>query len=215
MPSDAWPACPDCGSKTATVLHEANPDASSSHATLRCDGCDRVFKDVIRDPERTEVDCVISEGAESRPASIALDPGERIYVDDEVFGDGHRLLVTGLETQDGRRVGSATPEMLGTVWCKVFDTVTLDVSVNQGHKTWTGEVEVAPEEELLVGDELELRWGTVEIHALKTEAGVHHEADPHGGSAQARDIKRVYAKALEGEPIPYDEVHRSERGDVP
>lgn len=211
MPSQTWPTCPDCGSEAASILHEANPDAESTDATLECEECGRVFKDVVHRPEPVEVDCIISEGAESRPTQLELPPEERIRVDDEIFGEGHRLLITGLETDDGRRVRSATPEMLGTVWCKVFDTVNLDVSVNQGHRTWTGEVTATPEEEFLIGDELDLKWGTVELHAIKTNTGVLHEASANarGTPMQARNIKRLYAKAIEGEPLTYDELHRT------
>lgn len=210
MPSPSWPACPDCGSKELEILHEASPDAEATDATLECQACERVFKDVVERPSSTEVDCVISDGDDSWPSTLEVGPEARLRVGDETYGDGHRLLITALEHEDGRRVRSLTPEGLGTVWCKVFDTVDVPVSVNQGHKTWTGDVEATPEEELFVGDELDLKWGRAVIHAIKTEGRVQHE-----GGARAREIKRLHAKALEGEPIPYDEVHRSERADTP
>lgn len=204
MPTASWPACPDCGSESVEVLHEANPDAKASHATLQCQACERVFRDVLETPEDLEVRCVISDDAESWPTTVLLPEGERIRVDDEVYAEGHRLLVTAVEHEDGHRVRSAVPEDLGTIWCKVFDTVTVKVAVNQGHRTWTGDLEVSPEEEFLIGDEITLKWGDARIHAIKTETGVRHD-----GSAPARTIKRLYAKALDAEPIGFEDLHGS------
>ncbi len=204
MSPTAWPSCPDCGSEAVTVLHEANPDASTTDATLECEDCERVFKDTVSKVTETTVDAVVSDDDESWPATVDVPPEERIRIGDELHGDGHRLLVTGLELDDGRRVKSATPDLLGTVWCKVFDTVTVKVAVNQGHKTWKGELTVKPEEPFFVGDIITLARNDVEIHAIKTDAGIQHR-----GSAEARDIKRLYAKG-EGEEITYHEVHRTE-----
>lgn len=205
MSPTAWPACPDCGSESVTVLHEANPEAERTDATLECEDCGRVFKDVIERVSDVEVDCVVSDDDESWPGTLEVAPDERLRIGDELYGEGHRLRITGLELEDGRRVKTTKPEMLGTVWCTVFDTVTIKVAVNQGHKTWKGEVTVKPEEEFLVGDLLDLKGYQVKLHAIKTQEGILHR-----GGAQARDVKRLYAKAPEGEPITYREVHRTE-----
>lgn len=205
MSPTAWPTCPDCGSESVTGLHQANPEAETTDATLECEDCGRVFKDKITQQEDLEVDCVISDDDESWPGTIEIPPEERVRVGDEVYGEGHRLLVTGLELDDGRRVKTAPPEALGTIWCKVFDTVTVKIAVNQGHKTWKGELEVKPEEPFFVGDQITIKDHDVEVHAIKTDTGIQHR-----GSAEARDIKRLYAKAHGQEPITYHEVHRTE-----
>jgi uncharacterized Zn finger protein len=170
------------------VLHEASPEADRTDATLRCEHCEHVFKDVLeKEPSEAEVDLVVSEGSESNPTTLTVPADEKIRVDEELYGEGRRLLVTAVEREDGRRVSSATPDQLGTVWCKTFDRVTVPVAVNQGRKTWSDEVEANPEERFFVGDELRLKGVDVEIHSIKTETGIMHDGD-----ARARDIKRLY-----------------------
>lgn len=188
-----------------SVLHRSDPDATRTDATLECQECGHVFKDELVELEDVSVDAVLSEDDESEAATLEVPPNEAIAVGDELFDHGHRLLVTGLELEEEGRVDEATPDELGTVWCKVFDTVTVPVSVNQGHKTWTGELEVAPEEPFFVGDRLMLKDREVEVHAMKAGQEIHHE-----GRRKARDIRRLYAKPLDGEPIRFEEVHRTE-----
>jgi uncharacterized Zn finger protein len=205
MPPEAWPTCPACAAAHAEVLHRSNPEASTTDATLECQDCGHVFQDVLHEPEDVTVKAVVSEGEESESTTLELPPDEPVEVGDEVYGEGHRLFVTALDLDGGDRVDSADPEDLGTVWCKVFDTVTVPISVNQGHKTWTGELNVKPEDVFYVGDRLTLKEHEVEVHAIKTDEDVWHD-----GSYEARDIVRLYARATEGEPIRFEEVHRTE-----
>lgn len=190
MSPSAWPSCPACGSQNTSVLHESDPEAKRTDATLRCEDCSQVFKDTLsrEDPE-ADVACVISEGAESRSTTISLPKEEKIHVEDELYAEGHRLRVTSIERDDGDRSKSATPDELGTLWCKVFDQVEVPVSVNQGRKTWAGEVNARPDEEFFVGDQLTLEDLEVELHSIKTETGVLRD-----GSARARDIVRLYGE---------------------
>ena len=188
MARTQWPSCPSCGEANVEVLHEASPDADRTDATLRCEACEHVFKDVLeKQPEETEVAVVVSEGAESRSTRLTVPADEAIEVDEELYGEGHRLLVTSLEREDGQRVSRADPDELGTVWCKTFDRVTVPVAVNQGRKTWSDEVAANPEERFFVGDELKLEGVDVEIHSIKTDSGIIHDGD-----ALARDINRLY-----------------------
>ncbi len=205
MPSSAWPRCPNCGAEDVTVLHEATPHAATTDATLLCQACEHVFKDTLHKKHEITVDAVISDDDESQPSTLTVPLHEPLHVGDEVYGDDHRLLVTGLEDEDGRRVESVDPSDAGTVWCKVFDTVTVDIAVNQGHKTWTGEITVKPEDTFYVGDRLMIRDREVAVHAIKTNEDIHHE-----GQKNARDVVRLYAKAVTGDPITYREVHRTE-----
>lgn len=205
MPPATWPTCPACMAEHVEVLHRADPDASTSDATLECQDCGHVFKDVVQDPEDVTVDAVVSEDDTSEATTIEVPKREAIEVGEELHGEGHRLLVTGLERADGDRVETATPDELGTVWCKVFDTVTVPLSINQGHKTWTGELTVQPEDTFYVGDRLTVKDREVEVHAIKTEETIRHE-----GSYDARDVTRLYAKAVDGERITFEEVHRTE-----
>lgn len=189
MSPTVWPACPNCSSEAIEILHESAPDAPTSHATLKCTECGHVFKDVLTTPKSVEVDAVISHGAKSEPGKLSFQAGDRVRIDDEVLQHDHRLLITGIEVEDDRRVRSALVEEIETVWCKVFDTVEVPIAVNDGYRTWAGERTVPPEEEFFVGDRLTVRGVDVEIHAIKTGTGMRHR-----GSSKARDIRRLYAR---------------------
>jgi len=172
------------------VLHESDPQATRTDATLECGACGQVFKDTItREDPQVEVACVISEGAESRSTRIRLPKGEKVHVGDELSGDDHRLQVTSIEQPNGDRIKSATPDDLATLWCKVYDEVEVPVSVNQGRKTWSDEVTARPDEEFFVGDMLELENLDVELHSIKTDTGVIRD-----GSARARSVVRLYGE---------------------
>ncbi len=205
MTPNPWPACPNCGHEDVAILHEATPQANVTDATLECRVCDHVFKDTIQKAQDVTLKAIVSEEDESDVTRITVPPHEPLHVGDEVYSEDHRLLVTSLEDQEDRRVDEALPQDIKTLWCKVFDTVTVDIAINQGHKTWTGEITVKPEEDFYVGDRLMIKDREVAVHAIKTPSDIHHE-----GSQQARDIVRLYAKSVSGEPITYKEVHRTE-----
>ncbi len=190
MSGPRWPACPECFSEDIEVLHEQNPEAASTHATLKCQDCQRVFRDVIEEPKELEVRCVISDGAESQATMIPLTTGDRIRVDDEIYGAGQRLLVTAIEVEGDRRVQTAPIEDIKTLWCKNFETVTLDVAVNKGHITHSDEITVVPEETFYLGDELTIHNQQVRIKAIKTKDTILR----HRGNAEAREIVRIFTE---------------------
>lgn len=204
--SAPWPACPDCSSEDTTILHESDPSAVASHATLQCEACERVFRAVIETPKPVQVPAILSEGAESRSVEVEVPGGGRVRVGDELFGEGHRLLVTALEDADGRRVRSAPPTAVKTLWCKVFDTLTIKLAVNRGHRTIPGELTVTPEEEFFVGDEIVFRGIPIVIHAIKTSEGIRHR-----GGSPARDVVRLYGRPAQDESEA-KEQHRGPPG---
>ncbi|MDX1611862.1 MAG: HVO_0476 family zinc finger protein, partial [Candidatus Thermoplasmatota archaeon] len=159
---------------------------------------------------------ILSEGSESRSTTVPLAKGDRVRVDDEVFGDGHRLLVRAIEVDQGRRVNAAPAEDIKTLWCMVFDKLTIKIAVNKGHITHSDEMDVVPEEEFFVGDEITVHNQPVRIKAIKTHEGIRRH-----GSAQARDIVRMFAErtdwkaeqqAKEREQARKDRSKRSYRG---
>lgn len=206
MTGPRWPACPECFSEDVEILHEQNPEAASTHATLECQDCGRVFKDIIEEPKDLEVRCVISDGAESEAVQITLPTGERIRVDDEVYGADQRLLVTAIEVGDDRRVQTAPVEDIKTLWCKNFDTVTLDVSVNKGHITHADEITVVPEETFYLGDQLTIHNQPVRVKAIKTKDNILR----HRGSAEARDIVRIFTERTDWRS---EQADREDEGD--
>ncbi len=206
MSGPRWPACPECFSEDVEILHEQNPEAASTHATLECQDCGRVFKDVIEEPKDLEVRCVISDGAESEPATITIPAGQRVRVDDELYGAGQRLLVTAIEVGDDRRVETAPAEDVKTLWCKNFETITLDVSVNKGHITHADEITVVPEETFYLGDELTIHNQPVRIKAIKTKDTILR----HRGGAEAREIVRIFTERTDWRR---EQAEREDEGD--
>ena len=205
MSTGTWPDCPDCGSDATDVLREARPDARASDATLQCEDCGRVFKAVLAVAPEIDVSSIISDGPDSRRTSLRLATDARVRVGDEIFGEDHRLLLTAIEHKDGRRVRTAPADEVATLWLKVFDEVTVRIAVNRGNRTVPSELTVAPETEFLVGDELRVLGYPVEIHAIKTAAGIRYR-----GSAEARDIVRLYGRVRDD---PLHEIAKREKAE--
>jgi uncharacterized Zn finger protein len=77
------------------------------------------------------------------------------------------------------------------LWAKKFDMLKLKISVNKGSKTLTRTLWAVPEEEFFIGDVMRIKGLNLAIHAIKTKSGRIKR-----GSVQAKDIVRLYAKAI-------------------
>lgn len=75
------------------------------------------------------------------------------------------------------------------LWVKQFDILSIKVSVNDDRKTYSLRVEAEPDDEFVVGTQLEFEDFDCLIHAIKTKHSLVKR-----GAAEARDITRVYGK---------------------
>ena len=113
-----------------------------------------------------------------------------VQIDDEFeMDDGRRVCVTYIEVADGRRVKKCVATDIKKLWVKRFDVLSVKVSVNDNRKTYPLRVQAEPDDEFVVGSMLKFEDFDCMIHAIKTK----HSLVRHG-SAEARDITRIYGK---------------------
>ena len=75
------------------------------------------------------------------------------------------------------------------LWCQQFDNLTIKVTINNDRVSYARRIPALPDDEFVIGNRLELEDMDCFIHAIKTRTKlVQH------GSAEARDIVRIYGK---------------------
>ncbi|MEM2900032.1 MAG: HVO_0476 family zinc finger protein [Thermoplasmata archaeon] len=192
-PKELFSECYVCGKET---LHEvikgrfAGKKEETIVGVLRCTECGTTKKEVVKEEKPISVRLVISEEKESKKSEMKFLPNEEVKVNDEIdFPDG-RLLVTSIETTSGR-VKSAYAKDIVTIWTKKFENVKVKLAVNRGEETLSLYSYSAPEEEYRIGDEIDIDGMKVRIHAIKTKDKMLDR-----GTAEARDIVRIYGKEV-------------------
>jgi len=193
VPNALYLDCPSCGEHSVheVLKGKIGGRQETLEATVRCAECDHVWRTVVKEPEQADVPIIVSEGGESKKRSIRLDAEERVTVGDELWLNEMHLLVTAIEIEDARRAPSATAADAKTIWAKRFDKVVVKISVNKHTRTIAAQTEAAPDEEFYVGDMMDVGNEKVVIHSIRSREG-----SVRRGGVPARDIVRIYAKAV-------------------
>jgi uncharacterized Zn finger protein len=134
---------------------------------------------------------VVSEGERSHRTKVEIETADVILVGDELLVDGVPVQVRGIEIGTDRRVDSSPVKDIKTLWTVRFDKVMVKFSINMGHRTKAGSQVASPDEEFTVGEMVEVAGVTAVIHRIKT-----WDRTMQRGSAEARDIRRIYGKAV-------------------
>lgn len=203
--------CTACDEDTVhAILRERQ-----GRAVLCCETCQTTIRKVLTEDRPVAVPVVISEMGRSRTATMELYTDDMVNLDDQIFHEGHNLLVTAIEVPVGgtaspsrggspsdskgasketRRVTSALAPEISRIWAKVFDRVRVGVAVNRGSVTTSGHCWCIPEEDIYVGDEVYMGGETLVVVAIKTESRKLRD-----GHTQAQTIKRLYCRPLKGQ----------------
>lgn len=196
--------CPGCSSPEPTV-HEVL-SAGGGLFTVRCAECGHVHKE--EPPSTASVDrtVVISQDGESETATLSMPADEPVQVGDEFVVDTEAAIlgvrVTALEVGPERRVESATPREIETVWTRAVDNVTVDVTVHpkDGRRDTTRSIEVPTpgDREFVVGASETVGDVTVTVEGLVVRDDAtgypSRKLDRSGDAVQAKDLARVYAR---------------------
>ena len=190
LPDTLFFECPDCDDETEHQVLKGRMGKASIEGTFRCTRCNKVSSETIKIPEILEVPVVFSDGDVSETTKTTVESNDIIALEDEFFlDDGRRVCVTHIDVEDGSNVKKALAPKIKKLWVKQFDILSVKVSVNDDRKTYSLRVEAEPDDEFVVGTQLEFEDFDCLIHAIKTKHSLLKR-----GAAEARDITRIYGK---------------------
>ena len=190
MPDTIFYECPVCDDETEHQILKGRMGKATIEGTFKCNGCGRVTSETIKIPELLEVPVVFSDGDVSEVTKTTIDSNDVIAIEDEFFlDDGRRVCVTHIDVKEGATKKKVLATNVKKLWVKQFDILSIKVSVNDDRKTYSLRVEAEPDDEFVVGTQLEFEDFDCLIHAIKTKHSLVKR-----GAAEARDITRVYGK---------------------
>ncbi|MDR0508912.1 MAG: hypothetical protein LBG63_03700 [Candidatus Methanoplasma sp.] len=182
--------CPNCDDLTEHDILKGRTGKDNITGTFRCTECGRVFSDTIRVPELLMVKVLFSDGDVTETIETELMSNEILSVGDEFYlEDDRRVCITHIETVDGKKGKRFQADNIKVLWVKQFGILSVKVSVNDGHYTYSVRTEAEPDDEFATGMILSFEGFDALIHAIKT-----NDRLIKNGFAEARDITRIYGK---------------------
>jgi len=191
VPGALYLDCEACGDITLHEVVHGKVSGTKLHLQVRCRECGTKSDHVREEVATSLIPVVISEGENSLRTTFEIETDDVLLVGDELLVDGIPVQVRGIEIGTDKRVDSASVKEIKTLWTVRFDKIIVKFSVNMGHRTKSGSQVATPDEEFTVGDLVQLKDVTAVIHRIKTWDQILHH-----GSAEARDIRRIYGKAV-------------------
>jgi uncharacterized Zn finger protein len=193
LPAAVYYQCPICKKET---LHRVikgkirEKKVVVLEGLFKCSKCGHKHMGDIRSENTKTIPVIVSEEARSQKNKIELSSEEIIEIGNEFELDRGTIKITAIEIESGR-VEESKVKDIRCLWAKKFDMLKLKISVNKGSKTLTRTLWAVPEEEFFIGDVMRIKGLNLTIHAIKTKSGRIKR-----GSVQAKDIIRLYAKAI-------------------
>lgn len=192
-PKEVVVECPVCEEETAHEILGGRVVGKKQivlRSSVRCCECGHIHAVEIVEEMPIEVPIVMSWMEQSTRSIISLNPSEEVKVDDELYHNDHRIIVTSLETSGGRP-SRAKAKDLTNIWAKQFDKVWVKISLDRRGKVYSKEILAVPEEEFEVGDIIEIEGNAAAITSIRIQGRTLHK-----GSAAAKDIVRIYSKGM-------------------
>jgi uncharacterized Zn finger protein len=193
VPGALYLDCETCGDITLHEVVHGRVSGKKLQLRVRCRECGRKSEHVREEVATSQVPVVVSEGERSHRTKVEIETDDVILVGDELLVDGIPVQVRGIEVGTDKRVDSAPVKDIQTLWTVRFDRVVVKFSINMGHRTKAGSQVASPDEEFTVGEMVQVSGVTAVIHRIKT-----WDRTIQYGSAEARDIRRIYGKAVRG-----------------
>lgn len=178
--------CPTCGTEEHRVLR-----ATDQNMTVQCMECSRVRSVTPKRERIVELNLVVSKEESSFRTHIPTPSDEMIRVGYEFELDEHRMIVTAIEVDGQQSPVGAKAHEIKTLFAKVFDTVPLKLSINEGEITKSYRVDVDPDMEVPVGLILALDGRLLVIKTLKSD----QNRTLHKGFLFARNVRRAFCDA--------------------
>lgn len=195
LPDTILYQCPDCADVTEHKILKAKMGRSSVSGTFQCGECGRVFTGTIRLPRKIEVKVMFSDQDVTEVARTVLMEDEIVQVGDEFdLDDGRHVQITYIDNAEGKRRKSCPAPEVKALWVKSFDILHVKASINDYKRTYPMYLEAEPDDEFTIGMIMNFDTWDAVIHAIKTKTKLMRR-----GTAEARDIVRIYGKKLNGQ----------------
>ncbi|MFA5452662.1 MAG: HVO_0476 family zinc finger protein [Candidatus Methanomethylophilaceae archaeon] len=209
VPDAIYYECPKCNDLTLHEVLKGKMGKSSLEATLCCEDCKNTFTTTVKFPKIIRTKVVISDGPVSEHIITELEEGDKITVDDEFFiEDGRRLRVCAIELEQGKRVKKALAENVKTLWAQQFSILSIKVTINNNHVSYSRRIEAEPDDEFTIGQTINFPDMDCFVHAIKTRERLINRGD-----AEAREIVRIYGK-LRQKSIPILDLEEDDVEDI-
>ncbi len=193
VPGALYLDCETCGDITLHEVVHGKVSGKKLELRVRCKECGTISFQVKDEVQTTTLTVVVSEEGESHRTNLDIESDEVLLVGDELLVDGIPVQVRGIELGTDKRVNSAPVKDIETLWTARYDKIKVKFSINMGNRTKAVTETAAPDEEYTVGEMVTVRGVTAVIHRIKTWDRVLQK-----GSAEARDIRRIYGKSIRG-----------------
>jgi uncharacterized Zn finger protein len=193
LPTALYIDCPSCGEETLHRVIKGKVGEKKTlvaEALVKCSKCHHKHTTTVRAKKYLNLPIIVSELQVSKKSELELPEDEVVEVENEYLLGRDTVKITGIETSRGR-VKKAEVGKINTLWAKKFNRLKIKVSINKGSKTLSREIWAVPDEEFFVGDVMTVKGLNFAIHRIKTK-----EKSIKRGSAEARDIIRLYGKII-------------------
>ncbi|MDH4123000.1 MAG: HVO_0476 family zinc finger protein [Thermoplasmata archaeon] len=185
--------CPVCEEETDHQILGGRVEGKKRivlRSSVRCCECGHVHSVEIVEERPIDVPIIISWMGKSTRTKIGLLPSDEIRVNDEIFVNEDRTIVTSLESS-GVRKRAAKASDITNIWAKKFDKVWVKISLEFHGKVYSKKILAIPEEEFEIGELFDLEGSTAAVTSIKVEGRTIKK-----GSAMAKDIVRLYARGV-------------------
>lgn len=193
VPGALYLDCEACGDITLHEVVHGKVSGKKLLLQVRCRECGTKSDHVQEEVTTSWVPVVVSEGELSHRTKVEIETDDVILVGDELLADSLPVQVRGIEIGTDKRVNAAPVKDIKTLWTVRFDKVIVKFSINMGPRTKAASQVASPDEEFTVGEMVQIKGITAVIHRIKT-----WDRTLQRGSAEARDIRRIYGKAVRG-----------------
>jgi uncharacterized Zn finger protein len=191
VPSALYLNCERCGERLHRVIKgKFNAKNKAFEGVVKCIDCGMTYHTVLRGEKTKKIRVILSWMDKSQRKEIELNEDEVLQVNEEMFIDEHRGMITAIESRD-KRLNEAKVKDIDTIWAKMFDKVQVNISVSKGGKTHPRKIFAVPEEEFHINDFMNIGREKIVIHRIKSKERIVRE-----GMVLAKDVVRIYGKFI-------------------
>ncbi len=193
FPNVIFVDCPQCrDARGHEVLSGRGGGAGGGFdCTVKCNECGFVHKSSIAPSKEVLVPLIVSDQEKSRKTTILLEEDDVLQVGEELLMEEYPVKITAIEVDPNRRVERSEVPAITTIWCMRYDRLKIGLSVNRKRTTTSVYFWVHPEEDISIGDIVNIGGEEIVITKIKTPYAAYSK-----GSMISEKISRLYGRPI-------------------